>query len=589
MSKNKIINDVVYYENGKVNLRPGDNIDLTRGMFQGVGYSLSSQDKTLLRIYASWSTLNSHKLTIGTTRQGKSRKMISDVEQQIALNQNVFIAEPKGSDHQEIIGYTVQLALKHNREKEIIYLSAYHHEFSIRFNPLFRKKNLEIASLISEIIDAKEAVYKNIGRARVLAVVMALDFIEQYDDIDNPYDKILMERIELAKIENEAVNSVNRYIWQEEYDEQIHGVTWDIKKDLLKGADEVTKVKIEEAEERTTKRYSSVATIKEVLPLRTFITFKDIAQFEILDNLKILHDAVTWRLNNAKGRNDIPNSLKVLGAEALLELEKRLKDDPTFIQKLGTSFSMALTDLINEDVGIILNTCRINPLMDALTSDRRGAIVIYQPFPMIYATASVALGRILFSMFSSMSGYIGASGYMLPKRLYVNIDEAGAILSPIVQELSNKGGGLGFSLCLYTQSIADIVKTLDENGCRILLDNMNTKEFFKVNDNTTAAEVATIMGTIRKASVSTASSNKRDTRSSTTINEVEIANTSIVQRLDERRYLLKMGSDVYIMAAPHVEDTLIKVKMSMKSLTQLSNEYDDKKEMIKNLMENFDE
>ena len=93
------------------------------------------------------------------------------------------------------------------------------------------------------------------------------------------------------------------------------------------------------------------------MPLRTFVTFKDIAQFEILDNLKILHDAVTWRLNNAKGRNDIPNSLKVLGAEALLELEKRLKDDPTFIQKLGTSFSMALTDLINDPYINIHDLC----------------------------------------------------------------------------------------------------------------------------------------------------------------------------------------------------------------------------------------
>lgn len=76
---------------------------------------------------------------------------------------------------------------------------------------------------------------------------------------------------------------------------------------------------------------------------------------------------------------------------------------------------MAVTDLITEDVGIVLNSCRINPLLTALTSDKRGAIIVYQPFPLVYASASVALGRILFSMFTSMSGYVGASGYMLPK------------------------------------------------------------------------------------------------------------------------------------------------------------------------------
>lgn len=590
MSKNfKLVDDVLYYEDGRVNCRPEDNIDLSRGLFQGVGYSLSNQDNKLMRIYASWNTLNSHKLTIGTTRQGKSRKMVSDIDQQIAYGHNVFVGEPKGSDHQEIIGYVLQSALKHGREKDYIYISAYHHSASIKFNPLYGKKNVEIASLMSEIVDAKDAVYKNIGKAKVLAIVMALDFIEIYDGLENPYDKIFMERTELAKLEIEKVNELNKYIWEEDYNETIHGVVWDIKKDLIQNADEITLKKIEEAEKRNELRYKSNSTIKDVIPLRTFLTLKDIAQFEVMENLKILADELISRAVNAKLRPDIPESWKRLAAEAMLEIEKRLKDDPAFIQKLGTSFSMAVTDLITEDVGIVLNSCRINPLLTALTSDKRGAIIVYQPFPLVYASASVALGRILFSMFTSMSGYVGASGYMLPKRLFINIDEAGAILSPIIKELSNKGGGLGFSLCLYTQSLADIIETLEENGCRILLDNMNTKEFFKVNDNTTANEVALIMGTIKKASMTTQASSKRDTRTSASVEEVDVANTSIIQRLDERRYLLKIGSEVYLVAAPHVDDTILKIRMAMPSLIQLANESENKSEYVKSLMENYDE
>lgn len=590
MSKKfKLVDDVLYYEDGRINCRPEDNMDLSRGLFQGVGYSLSSQDNKLVRIYASWNILNSHKLTIGTTRQGKSRKMVSDIDQQIAYGHNVFVGDPKGSDHQEIIGYVLQSALKHGREKDYIYISAYHHSASIKFNPLYGKKNVEIASLMSEIVDAKDAVYKNIGKAKVLAIVMALDFIEIYDGLENPYDKIFMERTELAKLEIEKVNELNKYIWEEDYNETIHGVVWDIKKDLIQNADEITLKKIEEAEKRNELRYKSNSTIKDVIPLRTFLTLKDIAQFEVMESLKILADELISRAVNAKLRPDIPESWKRLAAEAMLEIEKRLKDDPAFIQKLGTSFSMAVTDLITEDVGIVLNTCRINPLLTALTSDKRGAIIVYQPFPLVYASASVALGRILFSMFTSMSGYVGASGYMLPKRLFINIDEAGAILSPIIKELSNKGGGLGFSLCLYTQSLADIIETLEENGCRILLDNMNTKEFFKVNDNTTANEVALIMGTIKKASMTTQASSKRDTRTSASVEEVDVANTSIIQRLDERRYLLKIGSEVYLVAAPHVDDTILKIRMPMPSLTQVANESENKSEYVKSLMENYDE
>lgn len=578
-------NDILYNEDGTINCRPEDNVDLKRGLFEGVGYSLTSPDKTLIRKYINWSTLNSHKLTIGTTRQGKSRKMVSDVDQQIAIGANVFIGEPKGSSFQEIIGYVLQSALKHKREKDFMYISPYHSKYSERFNPLYRKRNTEISSLLGEIVEAKDAVYKNVGRALGLAIALGTDFVERFDELENPYDKIIMERMEFAKLQTGKVNSMNKFIWEKGYNEREFGVEWDVTKDMIEKASPREKKLIMEAEARVKDRYDPTKTVTDgVIPLRTFLTFKDIAQFESPEAVATLYSEVGRRFELMKSMSYVPEDLKVLGSEAMLELDKRSKDDPTFIKKLGTSFSIALTDLITDDVGILLNTCRINPVLDALTSDTRGAIIVYQPFPMVYASASVALGRIMFSMFSSMSGYIGASGYMLKRRLYINIDEAGAILSPIVQELSNKGGGLGFSLCLYTQSIADIIQSLEETGCRIILDNMNTKEFFKVNDNTTAAEVALIMGTIRKASLTTASSDKRDTRASASIEESDIANASIIQRLNERTYLLKEGSEVYIMAAPHVEDTIFKIRMPVPSYGQLSRQNEEKAKNIKESM-----
>ncbi len=116
-SKYFIKDDILYSHDEKINTKPSDNLDLERGLFNGVGVSLTKTDAKPQRIYIKWSTLNSHKLTIGTTRQGKSRKMISDIEQQIANDANVFIGEPKGSANQEIIGYVLQLAIKYKREK----------------------------------------------------------------------------------------------------------------------------------------------------------------------------------------------------------------------------------------------------------------------------------------------------------------------------------------------------------------------------------------------------------------------------------------------------------------------------------------
>lgn len=580
-----ILNDIIYNPDGKMNTRPSDNLDLGRGLFNGVGISLTKTDAKPERIYIKWSTLNSHKLTIGTTRQGKSRKMISDIEQQIANDANVFIGEPKGSEDQEIIGYTLQLAIKYKREKEVIYISAYHKKYSACFNPLYRKKNAEISSLIGEMIEAKEPVYKNAGRARVLAILLSLDFIEKFDALENPFDLIIMERYELAKLETEKVNWLNKHIFGAKYSESEHGYKWDILKSLLSRVkNDLERKQIEEAYRRTLERNKKSAMINrgDVLPLRKYINFEDLSKFDTVDSLAVLQEEVRKRFEALPDNAD--EDLKDIGSQAMRELEKRMRDDPTFIGKLLNSYAMVLTDVTTEDVGYLLNSCRVNPVLDALTSNDRGAIIIYQPFPLIYSAVSNVLGRIMFSMFSSMSGYIGASGVMLKRRLFVNIDEAGAILSPIVRELSNKGGGLGFSLCLYTQSIADIIDTLEETGARIILDNMNTKEFFKVNDNTTAQEIATIMGTIRKAETTTTASDQRNTRNASQIKETDIANASIIQRLSERTFLLKEGSEVYLVAAPNVSDTIIKIKSPIPSLGDLSEDTYTKRKQIKESM-----
>ncbi|MEV9477503.1 type IV secretory system conjugative DNA transfer family protein [Aliarcobacter butzleri] len=585
MSRNCYLDgDILYFSDGRVNNITSDNLDLGRGLFNGIGYSLSKSEIILERKYIQWNTLNSHKLTCGTTRQGKSRKMISDIEQQIAHGDNVFIGEPKGSKDQEIIAYTIQNAIKYKREKEVIYISPYFHNFSVKFNPIYRKKNLEISSLLADLILAKEPVYGFVAKTRILTILLAIDFIERFDKKLNPYDLILMERYELSKLETESVNWLNKYIWETLYSESSHGYKWDIKKDLLENAEnELEKKLIEEAYIRTLERYNDNFEITKggTLPLRTFLTLKDLSKFKSLDSLQILLTEVKSRFEKIE---DIDIELKRLGSDALRELQSELGDDPTFISKLLKSLGTVLSELTTEEVGMVLNDCKINPVIDALTSDKRGAIIIYQPFPMIYKSAALALGRIMFFMFSNLAGYVGASGVMLKRRLFVNIDEAGAILIPIVKELANKGGGLGFSLCLYTQSIADIIETLEETGARIIMDNMNTKEFFKVNDNATAKEVAIIMGTIKQASTTTTASDKRDTRAATNITDVDVATAGIIQRINERSFLLKEGNEVYIMSAPFVPDPLIKITMPIPSLQELAEETYLKRRQIRENM-----
>lgn len=116
-------------------------------------------------IYAEWGILNSHKLTLGTTRQGKSRSMAADIEQQITYNANVIVEEPKGSVKQEMFGYILEYAIKHKREQDIRYVSPYFKESSEWFNPIYGYKNEQIGSMVADIIEAKDAFYVNIAKA----------------------------------------------------------------------------------------------------------------------------------------------------------------------------------------------------------------------------------------------------------------------------------------------------------------------------------------------------------------------------------------------------------------------------------------
>ena len=65
--------------------------------------------------------------------------------------------------------------------------------------------------------EAKEPVYKNVGRSRALAILLGTDFIEKFDALENPYDLIIMERYEYAKLEAEKVNWMNKHIFGAKY------------------------------------------------------------------------------------------------------------------------------------------------------------------------------------------------------------------------------------------------------------------------------------------------------------------------------------------------------------------------------------
>ena len=573
---------IKYKENGKIDTSVDANIDIEKGMYFGFSISLTeSMGSKLEPTYGKWSVLNSHVLTLGTTRQGKTRAMAADIEQQIALGANTIVEEPKGSIGNEMYGYLCQFALKHNRTQDLLYVSPYYKEYSEIFNAIYGYKNEQIASLVADIIEAKDAFYANIAKAIVINAAMGLEFLEEVNKIKNPYDLIIMDKIEHAKVLTKTTNRFNKYIFADDYSEKKHGVSLDVVSMLIRD-NPMDEELIKEAYERTKLRYEGKG-ISDVEPLRKFITLRDFAQFETMQSLQILYDKVLNTYDEIE-HDPAYTHLKRMGIEARGELEKISKRDEGFFSKVTTTYSTLMTDLIAGDVGYVLNESRINIVTDRLRSDTKKAILFIQPFPMIYKSASTALGKIFFNMISGIAGYTGVSGEELKTRTYLNIDEAGSVLTRVVQELANKGGGLGVSLNIFTQSMADIEDTLDSVGARIFNDNMNTIRVFKGNDTESLAMISEKLGTKKTAGAMGTSSSNRDTRVVVSVKDEDIATGALISQLDARKFILKLESEIYLVQAPHVDDCVFKIKMPIKSGGDLSAETDVKIQNSKDML-----
>src|SRR5439155_8431495 len=79
-----------------------------------------------------------------------------------------------------------------------------------------------------------------------------------------------------------------------------------------------------------------------------------------------------------------------------------------------------------------------------------------------------------------------------PVRLIV--DEVGWLVVPGFVDLLSQAGGQGLMAVLAFQSVADLVSVLGQAGAQQILDNTNTKLWFRATDSATAKTFADIAG-----------------------------------------------------------------------------------------------
>jgi len=523
------------------------DIDIDRGLYIGAGVKLVSDNEeeliTVKGIYVKWSDLSGHVSVYGTTRVGKTRIMVSIIRQCILRGMDILIVEPKGAvggkkdeegnnvgAGQETLSWVVEFAEEAGRLRDIRYISPKFSELSVRFNPLYGLTNEEISSLVSTIIPAEDEFFVAMGEQITMCVLLGLEFLEKVEG-DSNVNKVIEKEYE--RFYSSGANIVN-----EEFDISDP----DLAERVINGGEDFDLKNIQP-------------------PYRSLITFADLSTYTTQEGVQtILHfvQKITTDLYNTKNPKEIAdlNRMKFEAVKALTEMANK---DKQYFSKVSSSFNIIMQKLSTGDLGKILCSVKINPLLDRFMSNR-GQIIFIQPWPLIYKDTSKAFVRIFFSFITSYLGNIGASGRELQREIAMFVDEGGAVLYSGVEDLFNKAGGLGLRIFIFTQSFADYGSVLGEDIAKIVNDNTNIKIYMRMNDQSSRELVASSFSTIKRASTQYMGS-KIDMRISSKTEDVDILSPAHMGDMQKQEFLLQYGEGRYYCVAPFQRDPNILFRM----------------------------
>lgn len=220
------------------------------------------------------------------------------------------------------------------------------------------------------------------------------------------------------------------------------------------------------------------------------INLEEIAGYAYYDGLKNLKDGIS-NINDKNLSADIIKTTKLL--------EQILSSPQDYFSKVSTTLRSALNIMTNGNIGKVLGNASKNDFVERLESGR-GTILYVQTGTMLARETANVVGKEVISMIQSVVGRYYLSGKVFKNPLCLYIDELSNVVYRGIQDLYNKGRGAGVWIVGMTQSIADMIAVLGEDGAKQLLDNTNTKIIMRVQDLESAKVFAELGGTRKKNS-----------------------------------------------------------------------------------------
>jgi len=140
-------------------------------------------------------------IVIGTTGVGKTRLAEHIISQDIAQGNNIVFIDPKGD--QKIFSKIYDLAAKHDRRDDLLFVTPLYPEISALINPM--RDYYMIDELVDHVTAAippsREEVFKSIAKEVAMAVIMAeIYFADQQNRKPNLNFNSLREKISITSL-----------------------------------------------------------------------------------------------------------------------------------------------------------------------------------------------------------------------------------------------------------------------------------------------------------------------------------------------------------------------------------------------------
>lgn len=255
--------------------------------------------------------------------------------------------------------------------------------------------------------------------------------------------------------------------------------------------------------------------------------------------------------------NSSDDEVRTLASDVVLFLDQILSSPADFFAKVSSSLRTVLTSLSAFTAGKLVGKATANEFLIRL-EEGKPVIAYCNTGILLMRKTSHIFGRILISMIQSLIGRVLAAGEKIHPPLIIYLDEGQNVLYKGIDELFVKGRAANVSINFFTQSFSSLKSVMGDEYARVIIDNISTWIYFRVNCEETARFIEKSLPTPRGYS-------KRlvPGRDGSMVILGEAAqpffDSNKIMILPNRRFVLKLKDKFYICDTPEVKDPKLKI------------------------------